>query len=97
MMSQNQNSPIARRQNQFLNEEYFDIHPRPYDIDILEINDKIRIFIDMNNYETFLVEIKFLHWTEAKYKTAIFSNKFQDSDIDVYRIGKSLFLRRLLF
>ncbi len=97
MMSQNRNSSIASTQNKLRNEEFFDIHPSPWDVDVIEINESSRIFIDCNNPETFLVEIKFRHWTESKFKTAVLSQKFLNSDIDVYRIGKSLFLRRLLF
>jgi len=96
-MSQNSNSSIASTQNKSRNEEFFDIHPSPWDIDVIEINEKLRIFIDTNNLETFLVEIKFLHWTESKYKTAVLQQKFKDTDVEVYRIGKSLFLRRLMF
>ena len=96
-MSQDRNSSIARNQNKYLNEEFFDLHPNPWDVDVIELTESVRIFIDCNNPETFLVEIKFRHWTESKFKTAVISQKFRSSSVDVYRIGKSLFLRRLLF
>jgi hypothetical protein len=96
-MNQNRNSSIARSQNKYLNEEFFDIHPQPYEVDIIEITDFLRIYIDVNNPETFLIEHKFKHWEIAKHKTAVFQYKFKNVDVDVYRIGKSLFLRRLLF
>lgn len=98
VMSQKRNSSIARNHNKLLNEEFFDLHPNPWDVDVIEITEYVRIFIDCLNPETFLVEIKFQHWTESKFKTAVLTKKFRSySDLDVYRIGKSLFLRRLLF
>jgi hypothetical protein len=96
-MSQDRNSPIARNHNKYLNEEFFDLHPSPWEVDMIELTESVRIFIDTNNPETFLAEIKFRHWTESKFKTAVLQQKFRSSSVDVYRIGKSLFLRRLLF
>lgn len=96
-MSQNNNRSNQAQRNKLKNEEFFDVHPRPWDVEPWEINEYLRIFLDPTNPETFLVEIKFLHWTEAKYRKALVSKIFEHSDIQVYRIGKSLFLRRLLF
>lgn len=98
VMSQYRNNSISAIANQELNQEFFDLSPRPWDVDVIElIDDTLRIFIDWNNPETFLIEIKFQHWTKAKYKHAVISRQFEYSNVDVYRIGKSLFIRKLLF
>lgn len=94
-MSKYQHDSYGQVTNQYLNEEYFDLHPTPWDVETWEIREDLRIFYDHNNPETFLLEITFKHWKEAEFKRKVCLKIFKD--LDVYRINKKLFLRKLLF
>jgi hypothetical protein len=84
-----------------LNEEFFDLHPQPWDVEkhcILETTSfRISLYLDVQNPDTFLVEILYQDWQSCKYKEAMLGKVLENSDVDVYRIRKKLFLRRLLF
>lgn len=96
-MSQKQNYSSARYQSQLNNEEFFDLHPQPWDVEIYEPFENVRIYYDKNNPETFLIEIKFRYWEETAQKEKILDSIFSNRLTSVYRIRKKLFLRRLLF
>ena len=100
-MSEFQNVSIASLVTREMNEEFFDLHPRPYDITYCEIGqtikDKITLYLDPNNPETFLLKIRFSNWIECDKTMKWMQVLFEHSDIDVYRSTKYLFLRRLLF
>ena len=96
-MSQYRNSSIQPSQATFNNEEFFDLHPHPYNVDKYSISEDVKLYLDFDNPETFLVEIHFDNWQDAKFSEAKCRYIFKRSDIDVYRMRKKLFLRRLLF
>jgi len=97
LMSQYRNSSIQPSQATFNNEEYFDLHPHPYNVDKYFVKEDIIMYVDLDNPETFLVEIHFDNWQEAKHAEAKATYILKNSDVDVYRNRKKLFLRRLLF
>lgn len=97
-MSRKQNFSTARYQAQMNNEEFFDLHPSPWDIEIYEPFQDIRIYYDPRNPETILIEIKFRYWERTNQAVVKLDSIFKSVDlIDVYAIGKKLFLRKLLF
>lgn len=79
------------------NEEFFDLHPAPYGIEKFKILEKIKIFIDQDNPETFLIEINFYKWLKAQRYANLWSEVLVNTDVDVYHDRGRLFLRRLLF
>ena len=97
LMSQYRNSSIQPSQSTVNNEEFYDLHPAPYNVDKYSIGKHIKLYVDFDNIETFLVEITFDSWQEAKYEEAKLTYLMKNSDVDVYRNRKYLFLRRLLF
>ena len=84
-----------------MNEEFFDVHPRPYDVQYFELENlgrlKITLYIDHNNPETFLLKTWFSDWKEAERWLKVMTVQLQNTGIDVYRDRKYLFLRKLLF
>ena len=96
-MSEYRNSSPVSRATQFNNEEYFDLHPSPWEIEKYEITKNISIYLDINNPETFLIEIHYTSWHEAKYKEDIFRYMLRNVSLDLYRNRYKLFLRKLLF
>ena len=80
-----------------LNEEFFDLHPRPYDCQFFEINDKITVYLDLNNTDTWLVKIRFSTWQQSEKYEIRLRRLFENSNVNIYRSRKLLFLRRLLF
>ena len=96
-MSQHRNSSIAGNQARSNNEEFFDLHPRPWDVECYNLDKYVRIFVDHNNIDTFLLEITYPTWIEANYKLKMMEQIFKDDITCVYRNGKKLFLRKLLF
>ena len=79
------------------NEEFFDLHPKPWSIEKFTILEKITIFIDQDNPETFLIEVNFYMWDKARRMANLWSFILQNSDVDVYHSKGRLFFRRLLF
>ncbi len=89
------------------NEEFFEqIDPEfSADIEIISFEGLKRITRYQNSsyQETFLVELRFKSWQQAAKQEPLLRylrHPWFDSGIykeDVYRIGKSLFLRKLLF
>lgn len=79
------------------NEEFFDLHPAPYGVEKFTIMEKITIFIDQNNPETFLIEINFYMWHKAERMAKLWAMILQNTDVDVYYSKGRLFFRRLLF
>lgn len=97
-MSKYENYSPARYQAQLKNEEFFDLHPNPWDVEIWETFENVRIYYDPKNPETILIEIKFQYWEKAEKNRIKLDHIFKSVDlIDVYRIRKKLFLRKLLF
>lgn len=86
--------------NQYKVEEYFDEHPNPFNIEIFQFEGLIGIKVYCDNTgETdncFLFEFKFKDWKKASHYTRILLNQLSQS-IEVFRVGKKLFLRKLLF
>lgn len=97
-MSKSENVSYNSIASRELNEEFFDIHPRPYDVEnYIFLNDIITLYIDYNNPETFLLKIRFSNWMTAKNARKLLQYALKNSDIDVYRNNRELFLRKLLF
>ncbi len=96
-MSQIENSSIRARQSRIMNEEFHDLHPSPWDIEYTEIREDIVAYIDPNNVETFLIELKFDNWKEAAKAEKLWDYMLRNCSVDCYRNNKTLFLRRLIF
>ena len=86
--------------NQWKVEEFFDEHPSPFQIEIFGFEGLIRtkVYADITgeNNETYLFELTFKDWKKARHYTRILSSLLSSS-LDVFRIGKKLFLRKLTF
>lgn len=86
--------------NQWKVEEYFDEHPNPFNIEIFGFEGLIRmkVYADITsgNSETYLFELTFKDWKKARHYTRILSS-FLSHSLDIFRIGKRLFLRKLTF
>lgn len=86
--------------NQWKVEEFFDEHPKPFNVEIFNFEGLMRMKVYCDNTgETdgmYLIEIHFNKWKQALHYTRILRNQLSGS-IDVFRIGKKLFLRKLLF
>lgn len=96
-MSQYRNHSIQPTKATIKNEEFYDMHPCPYDIEYAEIHNNITAYFDPNNPETFLIKIRFQDWQSAEKSERLWSFMLNNTDLDVYRMNKYLFLRRLLF
>ncbi len=96
-MSQITNSSIGPSQATQNNEDYYDLHPSPWDIEYTEIRNDIIAYIDPNNCETFLIELRYADWKSALKAEKLWKYMLRKTDVDVYRNRKLLFLRRLLF
>ena len=97
-MSQFKNVLSDRQTAQYLNEEFFDLHPRPYDVEYFQFeNDRITLYLDKRNTETWLVKIRFTNWQKAEQVSNRLSRIFDNTEIDCYRNHKYLFLRKMLF
>ncbi len=97
MMSQYRNSSIQHSQATQNNEEYFDLHPSPWDVERCEIRNDIIAYIDPNNIDTFLIEIKFQDWKSCLQAQKLWEYMLRNGDVIVYRKRTKLFLRKLLF
>jgi len=89
-----------------LNEEFFDEHPNPADIERVRISDTIVVFADQYQAsKTFLVEITFpltkglkSHgYKQVKTSLELLRNCLKFTEVIVYRDRNKLFLRKLLF
>lgn len=96
-MSQYNNSSIVPSQATENNEDYFDLHPNPWDIERVEVSENIIAYIDPSNTETFLIELKFDRWQKAIKAEKLWKYMLRNADVDIYRNRSRLFLRRLLF
>lgn len=88
---------IARHIARNFNEEFFDEHPYSFNIERFRISKWIVIFLDLQNPESFLIELRFDSWKEAKNYGKQIQHILENSkiDVDLYRSINKLFLRRL--
>jgi hypothetical protein len=88
---------IARQ----LNEEFFDEHPNPNEIEITNFEHIKRVTIyksDSDSFEPFLIEVVFNNWKQCAKHYKLICQIFGNSDhLLIYRKRKKLFLRKLLF
>lgn len=81
-------------------EEFFDEHPYPFNIEIFQFEglSNIKVYADVtgNADEMYLFELKFKDWKKARHYTRIVANMLS-SQLDIFRVGRKLFLRKLLF
>jgi len=97
-MSQNENVSFNSIASRELSEEYFDMHPNPWDVETYSfLKDTITLYMDCKSPETFLLKIRFSNWMESKSACKLLQYVLKYSTIDVYRNNKELFLRKLLF
>jgi len=87
--------------NRWKVEEFFDEHPNPFNIEIFGFEGlkRIKVYTDITDKKQsgkFLFELTFKDWKKAQYYTRILL-KTLNRHLDVFRIGKQLFLRKLLF
>lgn len=89
--------------NQWKVEEFFDSHPYPFNIEIFGFEGLISIkcYADVTNenkdlIDSYLFELKFKDWKKARHYARILSTLLK-RNLDVFRIGKKLFLRKLFF
>ena len=97
---------IARQAAREMNEEFFDEHPFPFDIQRERISDNIIIYCDpLTVHKTWLVEITFpltklqisQCFKQLKNTVSRIQKLFEMHEVDVYHIRNKLFLRKLLF
>ncbi len=86
--------------NQWKVEEFFDTHPNPFNIEIFEFEGltAIKVYADISSEtgnDSYLFELKFENWKKAQHYTRIAFKIL--NGVDIFRIGKRLFLRKLLF
>lgn len=96
-MSQYKNDSTQPTYATVKNEEYYDLHPSPWDIEFVRITENIIAYIDHVNIETFLIEIRYDSWKEALKYEKLWVYMLRNSDVEIYRSRKKLFLRRLMF
>jgi|AMFO01.1.fsa_nt_gi hypothetical protein len=81
-------------------EEFFDEHPNPFNIEInaFEGLNRILVYADLSGEtdDSYLFELKFKDWKKARHYARILSNLLS-AHLDIFRIGKKLFLRKLSF
>jgi len=106
-MSEKENLSESRGKSQQKNEEFFEQLGLDFASNIETTMFKglkqITIYQNQDHGSTFLIEMRFNKWQKAeshRHKLLWLRQPWYDSGIykdDVYRIGKSLFLRKLLF
>ncbi len=87
--------------NQWKVEEFFDEHPYPFNVEIFNFEglSSIQVYADITSGEadeTYLFKLTFKDWKKARHYTRILSNMLSGS-LDIFRVGKNLFLRKLSF
>lgn len=87
--------------NRWKVEEFFDEHPYPFNIEIFQFEglSAIKVYADITSGEAdevYLFELTFKDWKKARHYTRILANMLSGS-LDIFRIGKKLFLRKLRF
>lgn len=87
--------------NQWKVEEFFDEHPYPFNIEIFRFEglSEMQVYADITSGEadeTYLFKLTFKDWKKARHYTRILSNMLSGS-LDIFRVGKNLFLRKLQF
>lgn len=106
-MSEKENLSKQRQNAQQRNEDFFEqLGPEfGFGIETTIVTNlkEVTIFQNHDHGTTFLIEMRFKTWKQAeahKHIIKYLSGPWYDSGIykeDIYRIGKSLFLRKLLF
>lgn len=95
---------IASHVARTLNEEFFDEHPNPADIERVRISDTIVVYADQYQAsKTFLVEIIFpmtkhmksSDYKQIKYSLELLRNCLKYTEVICYRDRNKLFLRKL--
>lgn len=87
--------------NQWKVEEFFDEHPRPFNLEIFQFEGLIslKLYADTTSGETdetYMFELKFKHWKKALAYQRVVMNCLSQQ-LDIFRVGRKLFLRKLLF
>ncbi len=87
--------------NQWKVEEFFDEHPYPFNVEIFNFEglSSMLVYADITSGEadeTYLFKLTFKDWKKARHYTRILSNMLSGS-LDIFRVGKDLFLRKLSF